>query len=218
MAKIATVERVAGAKAEPDSRAQLLAATSEVLIERGSLDISLIDIARKSGLAPGLIGYYFGSKNGLFFALLTEVLGKSIDELAHLSRMALPARDKMRIHISGIVNTYFKYPYANSLIHYMVQEERGGWNLKVADKFTTPLAVAQASILAQGIDEGVFKAVSPMLFYYNIVGACDHLFFAKSLKTSFGIDRVTEEIKRDYIAHLNETTLAGLMRTTEVDS
>ncbi len=212
MAKTATIERYPATGTELDTRAQLLAAASEMLIERGSLNVSLIDMAKKSGLAPGLIGYYFGSKNGLFFTLLEEVLGKSIGDLDHLVKMPLPAKDKIRIHVSGIVNTYFRYPYTNRLTHYLIGEERGGWDRKVAEKFTKPLADAQAAILKQGIEEGTFKPVDPMLFYYNVVGACDHLFFARSsLVNSFGIDCVTEEIKRDYINHLNETTLAGLL-------
>ena len=49
---------------------KLLVAASELMIERSSIEISLSDIAQKSGVNAALVKYHFGNKDGLLLALL----------------------------------------------------------------------------------------------------------------------------------------------------
>ena len=45
--------------------AKLLVAAGDLMIERNSTDISLSDIAQKSGVNAALVKYHFGNKDGL---------------------------------------------------------------------------------------------------------------------------------------------------------
>ncbi len=45
--------------------AKLLVAAGDLMIERNSTDISLSDIAEKSGVNSALVKYHFGNKDGL---------------------------------------------------------------------------------------------------------------------------------------------------------
>src|SRR6266481_394441 len=49
---------------------KLLVAASELMIERSSIEVSLSDIAQKSGVNAALVKYHFGNKDGLLMALL----------------------------------------------------------------------------------------------------------------------------------------------------
>ena len=51
---------------------RLLVAASELMIERASIDVSLSDIAQKSGVNAALVKYHFGNKDGLLLALLAR--------------------------------------------------------------------------------------------------------------------------------------------------
>ena len=51
-------------------RTQMLEAAAEVIGERGLCDTRIADVARRAGLSPALVVYYFGSKE----KLLTEAL------------------------------------------------------------------------------------------------------------------------------------------------
>ena len=47
---------------------KLLLAASMLMIERNSIDVSLSDIAQKSGVNSALVKYHFGNKDGLLLA------------------------------------------------------------------------------------------------------------------------------------------------------
>ena len=51
---------------------RLLVAASELMIERSSIEVSLSDIAQKSGVNAALVKYHFGNKDGLLLALLSR--------------------------------------------------------------------------------------------------------------------------------------------------
>ena len=56
-------------------RTQMLEAAAEVIGERGLCDTRIADVAKRAGLSPALVVYYFGSKE----KLLTEALAYAED-------------------------------------------------------------------------------------------------------------------------------------------
>jgi AcrR family transcriptional regulator len=206
----ASSEPAAGRKAL-SSDALLLQATGEILSERNSLDVSLSDIAQRSGLNTALIKYYFGNKDGLLLALVKRDATNALRELEHLVALDIPADRKMRIHISGIINSYYRSPYLNRLLHYLIGDGDSDASRKIAEFFVQPIVDAQRAILKQGEAEGIFRPCDPELFYFSLVGACDHIFYAiYSLKHVLGISGLTEELRQRYIAHVTEISLSGL--------
>ena len=198
-----------------DSRERLLLAAGEIMTERGSTDVSLSDIAQKSGLNAALIAYYFGSKSGLMVALLRKVLGSAIVQLAHLAEMDASPQDKLRIHISGMVNTYFLHPYINRLMHHLRADDPETFGPLIAEEFGKPLAEGQKRILEEGIEAGVFRPVPPLLFYFHVTGACDELFYGRyQLEHVFGMKTVTDELRRQFVDHLHGVILDGILRRT----
>ncbi|WP_133754487.1 TetR family transcriptional regulator [Naumannella halotolerans] len=55
---------------EPDTRAGVLQAALELFAERGYDRSSVREVARRSGVDPSLVLHYFGSKDGLFGAVM----------------------------------------------------------------------------------------------------------------------------------------------------
>lgn len=211
MGRVARTARKRSEPGAPATRDLLMQAAGELMIERGSVDISLSDIAQRSGLNSALVKYYFGGKNGLLLELLRTVLGPPMAELAPLLDMPMSAPEKLRIHISGVVNSYFKYPYVNRLMHYLLAEDQEEFGRVIADEIARPLADAQASILRQGVEEGVFRETDPMLFYFHLIGACDHLFYgAYILRHVFSVEAVNADLKRRYVDHLYNVVLEGI--------
>ena len=56
-----------------ERRAQLVAALMQTLSQRGYAGASVANIARQAGLAPGLVHYYFSSKQEMLLALLESI-------------------------------------------------------------------------------------------------------------------------------------------------
>jgi AcrR family transcriptional regulator len=53
--------------------AKLLVAAGDLMIERNTTDVSLSEIAQKSGVNAALVKYHFGNKDGLLLALLARM-------------------------------------------------------------------------------------------------------------------------------------------------
>src|SRR3954449_10925833 len=101
---------------------KLLVAASELMIERTSIEISLSDIAQKSGANAALVKYHFGNKDGLLLALLARDAATEVTHLEYLLSQPITSTAKMKLHIAGIIKAYFQFPYMNRLIHYLLHE------------------------------------------------------------------------------------------------
>lgn len=195
-----------------ESRTALLDATASLLAERSTLTASLTDIATRSGLNSALIRYYFGSKDGLFLAVLERDAERSMSDLAALVERDAPADEKLRAHIGGIINTYYRSPYINRLINYMIVQGEPASAERVAKIFVEPMVAAYRAIVRQGMEEGVFRPVDPGMLYYTVVGACEHIFYASyAIPTILGTPELTEATKQQYVQHVVDLCFSGVL-------
>ena len=202
-----TVEKKRNCSAE-----LLLAATASLLSERSAMDVSLSDISKRAGLNSALIKYYFGNKDGLLLAVLESDAEKAMGALEHLVRMPISAEQKLKVHISGIINAYFRSPYLNRLIHFMVEYGEAASSKRVTEIYVQPMVAAYQQIVEQGVEEGIFHWVDSRMLYYSLVGACEHLFHgAYSVPDTLGVPKITEDLKQQYTAHVSRIFLNGLM-------
>ena len=195
-----------------DSRTILFDATAALLSERSTIEVSLSEIAQRSGLNSALIKYYFGSKEGLLLALLERVAERSMADLAALVEMEISAEQKLRIHVSGIINTYYRSPYINRLINYMIVQGDKASSEQVARIFVEPMIGAYRAIVAQGVADGTFRPLDPGMLYYSVVGACEHIFYAGySLPTTLGLAELTDQLKQQYVQHVLDLCFHGVL-------
>lgn len=195
----------------PESRTLLLNATAELLSEKSIPDTSLSEIALRSGLNSALIRYYFGSKEGLYLAVLERDAERSMAALAELVEMPISAEQKLKIHIKGIINTYYRSPYINRLINYMIVQGQPNSATRVAEIFVEPMIEAYRRIVDQGVREGSFRPTDPGMLYYSMVGACEHIFYASyAIPTALSVGRLNEETKQRYAQHVIDLCLSGI--------
>ena len=192
---------------------KLLVAASELMIERSSIDVSLSDIAQKSGVNAALVKYHFGNKDGLLLALLARDAATELANLDYLMAQRISPTAKMRLHIAGIIKAYYQFPYMNRLIHYLLHESSVEAADEVSKFFVGPLLEFQRRLLTQGVAAGEFRVIDPVLFYTSLIGACDHLFFGRhAMSRAAGVGPVTDEVCRDYIAHMEALIFGGMLR------
>jgi TetR/AcrR family transcriptional regulator len=89
----------------------LLDALHFLMVERRSLDVAIADISDRSGLNTGLVRYYFKSKNGMLLALLDRIAGLPIRNLNALIDAPMSATEKLKRHLTGLINLNHRYPY-----------------------------------------------------------------------------------------------------------
>src|SRR5215813_1805699 len=192
---------------------KLLVAASELMIERAAIEVSLSDIAQKSGVNAALVKYHFGNKDGLLLALLARDAATEMSQLEYLLAQKITPTAKLRLHIGGIIRAYHQFPYMNRLIHYLLHESTAAAADEVSKFFVAPLLDFQRRLLAEGVKAGEFRKIDPVLFYTSLVGACDHLFFGRhAMSRAIGVGPVTEEVCRDYIKHMEALICGGMVK------
>jgi AcrR family transcriptional regulator len=191
---------------------KLLVAASELMIERSSIEVSLSDIAQKSGVNAALVKYHFGNKDGLLLALLARDAATEVAHLEYLLAQPITPTAKLKLHIAGIIRAYHQFPYMNRLIHYLLHESSAEAADEVSKFFVAPLLDFHRSLLAEGISCGEFRDIDPVLFYTSLIGACDHLFFGRhAMSRATGVGPVTDEVCRQYIKHMEALICAGML-------
>src|SRR5947209_5526026 len=101
---------------------KLILAASELMIERHSIEFSLSELSQRSGVNSALVKYHFGNKEGLLLALAENVAAVQLENLDYLLRQPITPVAKLRLHIGGIINAYYRYPYINRLLHFLLHE------------------------------------------------------------------------------------------------
>jgi AcrR family transcriptional regulator len=198
---------------------RLLEAASELMIARKSIEVSLNDIARQSGVNSALVKYHFGNKDGLLLALLARDAATEMASLNTLMAQPISPAAKMKLHIAGIIKAYYQFPYMNRLIHYLLHESSTENADEVSKFFVKPLLDFHRRLLAQGTAAGEFRAIDPVLFYTSLIGACDHLFFGRhAMSRAAGVGPVTDEVCRDYIAHMEALIFGGMLKKKRIGS
>jgi AcrR family transcriptional regulator len=196
-----------------NAREQLLDTASRLMSDRHSIDVSLSEIASHSGLNSALVKYYFGNKDGLLLALVEREAVAALQGLEELLQMDLSATEKLRRHIAGVINNFFRTPYLNRLLHSLLDERKSESRSarQVNRFFVKPLLDLQRQLLEQGVASGEFRAIDPTLFYVSMLGACDHLFNARyALRSTFGGSGITDGVRERYIEHVCDVFLCGL--------
>jgi AcrR family transcriptional regulator len=195
---------------------RLLVAASELMIKRSSIEISLSDIAQKSGVNAALVKYHFGNKDGLLLALLARDAATEVSNLEYLLGQPITPTAKLRLHIGGIIRAYHRFPYMNRLIHYLLHETSAEAADEVSKFFVAPLLDFHRRLLSEGVRRGEFRDVDPVLFYTSLIGACDHLFFGRhAMSRATGVGPVTDEVCRQYIKHMEALICGGVLRRSE---
>lgn len=191
---------------------KLLDAASELMIARSSIEVSLSDIAQKSGVNAALVKYHFGNKDGLLLALLARDAATEVTQLEYLLAQPIAPTAKLRLHIAGIIRAYHQFPYMNRLIHYLLHESSPEAADEVSKFFVAPLLDFHRRLLAEGIRVGEFRDIDPVLFYTSLIGACDHLFFGRhAMSRAIGVGPVTDEVCRQYIRHMEALICGGIL-------
>jgi len=192
------------------ARERLLDAAASLIIETQSIEISLADIAAKSGLNSALVKYYFGGKTGLLVALIQRDAARALATMQELLGLHIRAGQKMRLHLRGIMNTYRRSPYLNRLLHALLNGPDEAVRQEVRRLLVQPVFDCQRQILAEGAATGEFRPLDYRLFYLSAVGACDQ-FLQTDRVLMLHEDGINPDTFRDqYITHVVEMVMASL--------
>jgi TetR/AcrR family transcriptional regulator len=210
--KIVAGSEAPNADSQGGAREQLLDAASEIMREGDTIDLSLSELSLRAGLNSALVKYYFGNKNGLMSALLDRDMGKIVTDLGALVAKNMPPEEKLRRHISGVIDTYYTFPYLNRLMMRMIRDSAPVEAARIADLYLKPISGAYEQLIAEGVKAGKFRKVDPQLFYFSVTGAADRFFAARLvLRHCYDQADITREMRDNYREHTIQLIMKGLL-------
>ena len=195
------------------SRAVLLAAARAAFAERGLAGARVDDIARRAGMNKQLVYHYFGSKDGIYTAVLEDVYRQIRDEERALRLDRLPAEEAMRQLIEFSFDFFIRVPeFARLLMDENVQLGRHLHDSAQVAAVNRPIIEVTCETLERGIDGGVFRrGIDPLHLYLSIAGMC-FFYFANihTLSRAFSRTFADPEIMNERRAHIVDFTLNAI--------
>jgi AcrR family transcriptional regulator len=143
---------------EDERRAQIVAAATQELAERGYDDASLTRIAARAGVAKGLVWHYFSGKGDLMEATAKMTMAAFSDHITGLLDLTRPVPDIIRSalrHVAALTVTHRAELIA---LDHIVHNLRGpdGVARVTQDYYETTL-LAQESLFRRGQEEGSLR-------------------------------------------------------------
>jgi TetR/AcrR family transcriptional regulator len=96
--------------ADNGCRENIIAAAVPLFAAKGLNGVSVRELASAAGVNLSMISYYFGGKDGLYAAVLTEqfaILGR----LEEIEQMEIETLQKFEVYVRATVSRYRKSPY-----------------------------------------------------------------------------------------------------------
>ncbi len=197
-----------------ETRVALLAAGRKVFARRGFDGASVRDITREAGVNLGAVTYHFGSKKGLYTAVLTQVLTPMVERVGRAS--SDPGSPLERI--GRVIEVFFEHVSANpDLPRLMLQEVAAG-------KKPPPELVALVQrnlanvtgIVAAGWKDGSIRAGHPVLTALSVVSQPMYMtVMAPMVREVGGVDLTDPTTRAMAIDHVKAFVRAGLAAPQE---
>jgi TetR/AcrR family transcriptional regulator len=208
----ATAERLRDNAADT-TRRSLLAAARAAFAEGGLKGARVDDIARRADVNKQLVYHYFGSKDGLYTAVLEQVYREIRDQEAALALDALPPEDAMRRLVEFSFDYLLKSPdFVRLLADENAQNGRHLQGSTVVEAVNRPIIAVIRKTLQRGASEGKFRAdLDPLQVYLSIAGM-SFFFFANmhTLSRAFDHELNTQAGLARRRAHIVDFTLNAI--------
>lgn len=194
----------------------LLQATRELLAEKGLSGVTLRGVAKRAGVQPALVHYYFGGKQGLLRAVVAGVSERLLSALSDAAAEPGSIEQRLRAFVRAAVGVFAEEPYAPRL---MAEQVLFG-DEPVIDEFVQRYARRNLELvnelLEAGVESGALRPVEPLFLLPTLLGGCIYFFLAAPvIERLFGVE-ITPELARRLADHSVEAMLHGIAARPEV--
>jgi AcrR family transcriptional regulator len=207
--------------ADSVSRARIVGAAAAEFAARGYAGANMDRIARAARLNKAMIYYHFASKAALYHEILNDMFGAVRDRVAGVAASAEPPAGKIRQYIAAIAGEAEARPHFPSI--WLREIAEGGEHIDRATVgYVQDVLGALRAIIDEGIRDGRFQPINPMMLHGGIVAPL-MFFFATArvrrkldrrgaLGSASGATKVPPYILStgDVVAHIQQLALAQL--------
>ncbi|MBK7761006.1 MAG: TetR/AcrR family transcriptional regulator [Deltaproteobacteria bacterium] len=120
---------------QEEVRGRIIREATRLFAERGYAATSVREIAEAVGVTKPTLYYHFGSKDGLFTALVNHHLGCWLDVIAGCLQAPAPVLDRIRAYVAACFQLHLDDPMVLRFLHQAIQQAGQGAPLVDAKKF-----------------------------------------------------------------------------------
>lgn len=189
-----------GSRTSAATRDQLLAAGRRLFAERGYDGASVRAITREARANLGGVTYYFGSKRGLYAAVLEQGLRPLAERVNAVAKSEGTGLDRML----GVVTAYFDHLAENrDLPGLLLQEIAAGKQPPlIVQEIVRSLMAAIAGLQTQGKADGSIRECDPVLTAVSVVSQPVYLMLVAPMLRAVGpIDLTRPAARRMALEH-----------------
>jgi TetR/AcrR family transcriptional regulator len=151
--------------------AAILAAAEVEFAQHGLQFARTEDIAKRVGVAKGMIHHYFKTKEQLFEAVLGAANRFCVEAINAAIKPDASPREALLSFVEGLVQAFHERPTMPPLFLLESIQNQGIHYNKIK---ATSLYTKLEPILARGIAEGYFRRFDPWYVAVNILGLCTY--------------------------------------------
>ncbi|MGH0032190.1 MAG: TetR/AcrR family transcriptional regulator [Myxococcota bacterium] len=202
-----------------ETRETILAATRALLAERGLPRVTLRAVAKRAGVQPALVTYYFGSKRALLREVVLGVAARIRDDLrAEAVRPGDPS-ERIANVMRAMARIFVEHPYAPRLLFEQVMFAEDGTIDEFVETFARPNLESMRDLLTAGHASGQLRELDPVFFAPQLIGLNTFFYLAEPLITRlFDLDGIDRELAERFAASSAELLLHGVLaRPPEVE-
>ncbi|RIH76886.1 HTH-type transcriptional repressor NicS [Calidithermus terrae] len=192
------------------SRSAILDAAEELFAEKGFDGVSFAEIGQRAGVSRGTPGYFFGSKAGLYRAVLERIFETALREIGLAAGRAARAGSPREVLAAGL-GGYIDFIVGNPNFVRLVEHEalKGGGALGENPVHVRALEAGIAAIQAYLPPEAVASTDLKQLTI-SLMGLCWFPFaHRQTLFPALGIDPGDPEFLEARKKHVVELVLRG---------
>jgi AcrR family transcriptional regulator len=201
-----------GAARQAGTREDLLLAAAQVFAERGFDGATAERIAARAGTTKAMINYHFRSKQGLYEAILLSTFTELAGRIDAVRARGGPAPAQLRAFVEAFAGEAALRPTFPPM---MVREVLSGGAHLPEQAFLRVIGVMGVlrGIVAQGVKEGSFRPVDPLLTHLSLVGILLFFFatepFRRKAAPRVGVKGGPPSAAA-FVAHVQELMVRGL--------
>jgi AcrR family transcriptional regulator len=166
---------------------KILIAAENVFVKKGLEGARMQEIADDAGINKALLHYYFRSKDKLFDAIFSKIIGFAFPKIGQIIQSDQPFISKVEQVIDTYLDLLLKYPYLPAFILKEVNRDPSiFFKLVLKHGFSTKPIF---KIISEAMDKGEIIRMKPEHLVVNVIGLCVFPFAAKPVISFVAFDQ-----------------------------
>lgn len=196
---------------DPEARARIATAAEALFSARGYDGTAVRDIAKKAGVNGAMIHYYFGSKEGLYRAILEAAASKVRTLLVDTSSRPASSSDRMASFVDAYAEYILNHPdLARILFREMLT---GGKRIvQIAQKYAVTNYTILKNTIAEGVQSGELRPMDIELAPISLMGMVVIFQFLRPfISVALGKTEYDDQFVNRIAAHTIDLFLNGVV-------